>query len=98
MVEQNAPYANPITIAMFEDPFWKEPSEFYGGQSFREWEAKCLDNPSKNLAVTAQDAEADLIISHELELYVAGDQTMQQAVANMDSVLKQRIGKAAVVD
>ena len=31
-------------------------TEFYGGQSFREWEAKCLNNPSKNLAVTAQDA------------------------------------------
>ena len=98
MVEQNAPYANPITLAMFEDPFWKEPSEFYGGQSFREWEAKCLNNPSKNLAVTAQDAEADLVISHELELYVASDQTMQQAVANMDSVLKQRIGKAVVAE
>lgn len=98
MVEQNAPYANPITLEMLEDPFWKEASDFYGGQSFREMEGKCLENPSKNLAVTAQDAEADLIISHELELYVAGDQTMQEAIANMDSVLKQRIGKAAIIE
>ncbi len=97
MVEQNAPYANPISLEMLQDAFWKEPSSFYGGQSFREMEGKGLQNASNNLIVTPQDAEADTIISVELEKYVAGDQTILQAIANMDKNLKSRIGKAKIV-
>ncbi len=97
MEEQNAPYANPISLEMLEDGFWKEPSEYYGGQSFREMEGKCLENSSKNLVVTPQDAEADEIISAELENYVAGNQTIEEAISNMDKNLKAKIGQAEVV-
>lgn len=96
MVEQNAPYANPITLAMLEDPFWKETSEFYGGQSFREMEGKCLENPSMNLIVTKSDAEADSIITIELENYVAGNQTMDETIKKIDANLKSKIGKADI--
>ena len=78
------------------DPFWKEPSDFYGGQSFREMEGKCLENGAENLVVTPQDAEADEIISAELEKYVAGNQSMSDAIANMDKNLKAKIGKAEI--
>lgn len=97
MEEQNAPYSNPISLEMLEDEFWKEPSEYYGGQSFREWEALTLQNGSANLIVTPQDAEGDTIISAEIEKYVAGSQTMEQAIANMDANLKAKIGTAEVV-
>lgn len=97
MEEQNAPYSNPISLEMLEDEFWKEPSDYYGGQSFREWEALTLQNGSANLIVTPQDAEGDTIISAEIEKYVAGSQTMEQAIANMDSNLKAKIGTAEVV-
>ena len=96
MESQNAPYANPISTAMLEDEFWKEPSDFYGGQSFREMEGKCLENGAANLVVTPQDAEADEIISAELEKYVAGNQSMSDAIANMDKNLKAKIGKAEI--
>ena len=94
MVEQNAPYPNPITKELLADPYWKEPSKYYGGQSFREMEATGLENPSQNLRVTIKDAEADQIISAELEKYLAGDQTMDKAISNMGQVLRDRIGKA----
>lgn len=97
MESQNAPYSNPISLEMLEDPFWKEPSEYYGGQSFREMEGKCLENCSTNLVVTPQDAEADEIISAELENYVAGNQTMEEAIANMDKNLKAKIGQAEII-
>lgn len=97
MEEQNAPYSNPISLEMLEDEFWKEPSDYYGGQSFREWEALTLQNGSVNLIVTPQDAEGDTIISAEIEKYVAGSQTMEQAIANMDANLKAKIGTAEVV-
>ena len=96
MEEQNAPYSNPVSKEMLEDPFWKEPSDFYGGQSFREMEGKCLENGVANLVVTPQDAEADEIISAELEKYVAGNQSMSDAIANMDKNLKAKIGKAEI--
>ena len=96
MEEQNAPYSNPVSREMLEDPFWKEPSDFYGGQSFREMEGKCLENGAANLVVTPQDAEADEIISAELEKYVAGNQSMSEAIANMDKNLKAKIGKAEI--
>ncbi len=96
MEAQNAPYSNPVSIEMLEDPFWKEPSEYYGGMSFREMEGKCLSNGADNLVVTPQDAEADEIISAELEKYVAGNQSMDDAIANMDKNLKAKIGKAEV--
>ena len=97
MEEQNAPYSNPISLEMLEDEFWKEPSDYYGGQSFREWEALTLQNGSANLIATPQDAEGDTIISAEIEKYVAGSQTMEQAIANMDANLKAKIGTAEVV-
>lgn len=96
MEEQNAPYANPISLEMLADPFWKEPSSFYGGMSFREMEGKTLANGALNLVATPQDAQADEVISAELEKYVAGDQTMDQAIANMDKNLKDKIGKAEI--
>ena len=48
------------------------------------------------MMVTASDAEADTIISAELEKYIAGEQTIQQAIANMDKELKLRIGTAVL--
>ena len=97
MEEQNAPYSNPVSKEMLEDPFWKEPSDFYGGMSFREMEGACLANGAANLVVTPQDAEADEIISAEIEKYVAGNQSMSDAIANMDKNLKSKIGKAEIV-
>lgn len=97
MEEQNAPYSNPISLEMLEDDFWKEPSEYYGGQSFREWEAIALENGAENMPVTQQDAEGDTIISAEIEKYVAGEQTMEEAIANMDANLKAKIGSANVI-
>ncbi|OCA87827.1 sugar ABC transporter substrate-binding protein [Bacillus sp. FJAT-27225] len=93
MVKQNAPYANPIANDLLEDPFWKEPSDYYGGQSFREMEGFSLENAAENLRVTKDDAEADQIISVELEKFIAGDQTMEEAVANMGKNLRAKIGK-----
>lgn len=97
MESKNAPYANPISLEMLKDPFWKEPSTFYDGMSFREMEGKCLENGSANLIVTPQDAQADEIISAEIEKYVAGNQSMDDAIANMDKNLKAKIGKAKIV-
>jgi multiple sugar transport system substrate-binding protein len=96
MVEQNAPYSNPIAIELLEGPFWQEPTPFYGGQSFRAAEAAGLQNPARNLVVTEKDAEADTIISAEIEAYVAGNQTMDEAIANMGRNLRERIGTAPV--
>ncbi|QQO10307.1 ABC transporter substrate-binding protein [Breznakiella homolactica] len=95
MEAQNAPYTNPITTAMLDDPYWKEPSPYYGGQSFREAEGFGLQDAAVNMRVTVDDAEADSIISSELEKYVAGDQTMNQAIQNMGKVLRDRIGKTS---
>ena len=46
-------------------------------------EGEGLKNVSTNLRVTTKDAEADTIISAELEKVVANAQTMDQAIANM---------------
>lgn len=97
MESKNAPYANPISLDMLQDKFWKEPSAFYGGMSFREMEGKCLENAAANMVVTPQDAEADGIISAEIENYVAGNQTMDQAIANMEKNLKAKIGQAKII-
>jgi multiple sugar transport system substrate-binding protein len=94
MVEQDAPYPNPIAKELLADPFWKEPSPFYGGQSFREMEGLGLENVSDNLRVTEDDAEADEIISAELEKWIAGSQTIDEAIANMGTQLRERIGQA----
>ena len=92
----NGPYNNPVSIEMLKDPFWQEPSDFYGGQSFRKAESDGLINAAKNMMVTASDAEADTIISAELEKYIAGEQSIQEAIANMDKELKLRIGTAVL--
>lgn len=96
MMTENGPYNNPVSLEMLKDPYWQEPSDFYGGQSFRKTESEALNNPSANLVVTPSDAEADNVISAEIETYVAGEQTMEQAIANMDRELKARIGQAQI--
>lgn len=93
MERQNAPYANPIAKSLLADPFWKAPSAYYGGQSFREMEGLALENGAPNLRVTPDDAEADQIISVELEKFIAGAQSMDEAIANMGRNLRARIGR-----
>ncbi len=92
----NGPYSNPVALNVLADPFWQEPSPFYGGQSFRQAESQGLSNPSANMTVTPQDNEADSVISAEIERYVAGEQTMEQAIANMQRQLTLRIGRADI--
>lgn len=96
MEKINGPYSNPVALEVLAHPFWQEPSAFYGGQSFRKAEADGLANPSPNMVVTPQDNEADGIISAEIEKWVAGEQTMDQAIANMQRELELRIGRADV--
>jgi multiple sugar transport system substrate-binding protein len=96
MEKIKGPYSNPVSKKLLAHPFWQASSEFYGGQSFRKAEGDGLNNPSPNMPVTASDAEADIIISAELEKYVAGEQSMDQAIANMDRELKMRIKKAVM--
>lgn len=93
MVEIGGAYSNPISLEMLADPFWQETAAFYGDTSFRKAEGEGLSNPSTNMTVTIKDAEADAIISAEIEKYVAGDQTMAEAIANMQTELESRIGK-----
>jgi multiple sugar transport system substrate-binding protein len=57
-------------------------------------EGQGLANVSQNLRVTTKDAEADTIISAELEKFVANAQTMDEAIANMAKNLKDKIGQA----
>jgi multiple sugar transport system substrate-binding protein len=96
MEKIKGPYGNPVSKKLLADAFWQAPSEFYGGQSFRKAEGEGLNNPSSNMPVTVSDAEADMVISAEIEKYVAGGQTMAQAIANMDKELKLRIKKAVM--
>lgn len=94
MIKENLPVQNPLSKAMLETDFWKEPDPYYGGQSFRQAEGAGLKSVSENIRVTTKDAEADTIISAELEKFVANAQTMDQAIANMAKNLKDKIGKA----
>ncbi len=94
VLHQNGPVQNPLSKAMLEEAFWKEPDPYYGGESFKQMEGLGLRNVSKNMRVTTADAEADTIISAELEKFVANAQTMDQAIANMGSVLREKIGTA----
>jgi multiple sugar transport system substrate-binding protein len=96
MEKIKGPYSNPVSKKLLAHSFWQAPSGFYGGQSFRKAEGDGLNNPSSNMPVTASDSEADIIISAEIEKYVAGEQSMDQAIANMDRELKVRIRKAVM--
>ena len=94
VIKENGPVQNPLSKAMLDDPFWKEVDPYYGDQSFRQLEGAGLKNVSTNMRVTTADAEADTIISAELEKFVANAQTMDEAIANMAKNLRDKIGKA----
>ena len=96
VMKDNGAYSNPISTDLLKSSFWKAPSDFYGGESFREMEGKALNNASANLTITPQDSEADTLISAELEKYVAGSQSMDQAIHNMDTNLKAKVRKAEI--
>lgn len=93
VIKANGPVQNPLSKAMLDEPFWKEVDSYYGDQSFRQLEGAGLKNVSVNLRVTTKDAEADTIISAELEKFVANAQTMDQAIATMGKNLRDKIGK-----
>ena len=94
VLAKNGPVQNPLSRAMLDEPFWKQPDPYYGGQSFKQTEGLGLRNVSLNMRVTTADAEADTLISAELEKFVANAQTMDQAIANMGKVLRDKIGTA----
>ena len=43
--------------------------------------------------MTKDDAEADALISPEIEKFVAGAQSIDDAIKNADAALKNRIGQ-----
>ena len=94
VLAKNGPVQNPLSRAMLDEPFWKQPDPYYGGESFKQMEGLGLRNVSLNMRVTTADAEADTLISAELEKFVANAQTMDQAVANMGKALRDKIGTA----
>lgn len=94
VIAENGPVQNPLSKAMLDEPFWKEPDPYYGEQSFRQMEGQGLENVSENMRVTTKDAEADAIISAELEKFIANAQTMDEAIANMGKNLRDKIGQA----
>jgi multiple sugar transport system substrate-binding protein len=94
VLDKNGPVQNPLSRAMLDETFWKQPDPYYGGQSFKQMEGLGLRNVSLNMRVTTADAEADTLISAELEKVVANAQTMDQAIANMGQVLRDKIGTA----
>jgi multiple sugar transport system substrate-binding protein len=94
VLKQNGPVQNPLSKAMLDETFWKEPDPYYGGQSFKQTEGLGLRVVSLNLRTTTADAEADTLISAELEKFVANAQSMDQAIAAMGKVLREKIGKA----
>lgn len=61
------------------------------------WKENVLKMVLPILVVTPQDAEADEIITAELETYIAGNQTMEEAIANMVKNLNAKIGQAEIV-
>ena len=82
---------HPITKELQADPYWTEASDFYGGQSYRQMVTKSFENPSENLPVNLNDAEADTIISSEMEKWVAGAQDMETTIEAIGRELRTRL-------
>ena len=82
---------HPITKERQADPYWTEASDFYGGQSYRQMVTKSFENPSANLPVNLNDAEADTIISSEMEKWVAGSQDMETTITAIGRELRTRL-------
>lgn len=76
---------------MLADPYWSQPSDYYGGESYKQMVTKAYENQSDNLPVTENDAEADTIISSELEKYVAGSQDMDTTIQTIGKLLRQKL-------
>jgi multiple sugar transport system substrate-binding protein len=91
MLAMALPTEHPIVREMLADPYWSTSSDFYGGQSYKQMVTKSFENPSSNLAVTQNDAEADVVISAELEKYVAGAQSMDFTIKEIGSKLRSRL-------
>ena len=91
MLDMNYAVEHPITKKLQADPYWVETSEFYGGTSYRQMVTKAFENPSANLPVGLNDAEADTIIASEMEKWVAGAQDMEQTITAIGNELRTKL-------
>lgn len=91
MIEEGGPYSNCVVLEALEDEFWQKGDEFYGGQSLMKAETDGLVNASAPLRVSEYDALADSVISPEIEKYLAGEQTMDEAITNAAEQLRMQI-------
>ncbi|AEC02574.1 ABC transporter substrate-binding protein [Parasphaerochaeta coccoides] len=91
MIALSYPTEHPIVTNMLADPYWSEPSAYYGGESYKKQVTASFLNPSENLTVTENDAEADVIISSELEKYVAGAQDIETTIKSIGQQLRMRL-------
>lgn len=91
MMDEGGPYSNTVVLEALEDEFWQQGDEFYGGQSLMKAETDGLVNASTPLRVSEYDALADSTISPEIEKYLAGEQTMDEAISNAAEQLRMKI-------
>ncbi len=93
MAEQTMPCWNPLSKELAANDYWKQPAEYYAGQSFKEMETTGLENSAPNMVITASDVEADAIIINGVDKLVAGEWDMETTLANIDAELKTKLGK-----
>lgn len=91
MMDEGGPYSNTVVLEALEDEFWQQGDEFYGGQSLMKAETDGLVNASAPLRVNENDALADSVISPEIEKYLAGEQSMDEAISNAAEQLRMKI-------
>lgn len=91
MMDEGGPYSNSVVKEALEDPFWQQGDDYYGGQSLMKAEADGLVGCAPPLATNVNDNLADGIISPEIEKFLAGEQTIDEALANADRQLKEKI-------
>ncbi len=91
MMDEGGPYSNSVVKEALKDPFWQQGDDYYGGQSLMKAEADGLEGCAPPLATNLNDNLADGIISPEIEKFLAGEQTIEEAIANADRQLKEKI-------
>lgn len=91
MMDEGGPYSNSVVKEALEDSFWQQGDDYYGGQSLMKAEADGLMGGAPPLKTDLNDNLADGIISPEIEKFLAGEQTIEEALVNADRQLKEKI-------
>jgi lactose/L-arabinose transport system substrate-binding protein len=84
----------PALETTYQDPFFQQPSEYFGGQKVRELFVDVVRKIPEAGVYTSEYQEMNALLASQVQSFALGKQTAQQALAKAAAAIRSRTSRA----